>query len=201
MLTIREVAVLLGRSERTVRAQVARGDLPGKKRGGRWLVPRDALPLTEAQRQALQARCDQIRTEVERALPGRLASSARDRRRSLADLMAFERGRRLLAAMRASAGQDGDPAGADQARACLHQALLDLSVGFHEYNRPGRLAALTRTRAGLAQAGAHLLLEAGDPVIEPAAAWVRALEQEVLPPLAGLFRRAENLPRPARRAR
>ena len=49
-LTVREAAALMGRSARPVRAQVARGELPGVKRGGRWLIPRKALPLTEAQR-------------------------------------------------------------------------------------------------------------------------------------------------------
>ena len=53
-LTITEAATLLGRSPRTVRAQVARGELPGFKRGGQWVIRREALPLSEAQRAALQ---------------------------------------------------------------------------------------------------------------------------------------------------
>ena len=52
-LTITEAATLLGRSPRTVRAQVARGELPGFKRGGQWVIRREALPLSEAQRAAL----------------------------------------------------------------------------------------------------------------------------------------------------
>jgi len=64
-LTIREVATLLGRSSRTVRAQVARGEIPGVKRGRRWLVPRHNLPLTEAQRRSLQAKAETLqKTEL-----------------------------------------------------------------------------------------------------------------------------------------
>ena len=51
-LSITEAATLLGRSARTVRAQVARGELPGFKRGGQWVIRKEALPLSEAQRRA-----------------------------------------------------------------------------------------------------------------------------------------------------
>ena len=93
-LSIREVAVLLGRSPRTVRAQASRGDLPGVKRNGRWRIERRNLPLTEDQRRALQAKADTIRDTVEAALPSRMARSAGQRTRSIADLEAFRRGAR-----------------------------------------------------------------------------------------------------------
>lgn len=58
MLTVTEAAQLLGQSPRTVRARLARGDLPGRKRGGRWIVPRDVLPLSEAEHRRIQAQAD-----------------------------------------------------------------------------------------------------------------------------------------------
>lgn len=75
-LNVREAATLMGRSPRTVRAQLARGDLPGVKRQGQWRLQRRHLPLTEDQRRALQARAEGIRQLVEEALPGRTAATS-----------------------------------------------------------------------------------------------------------------------------
>ena len=77
-LSVREAATLMGRSPRTVRAQLARGELPGVKRGGRWRVQRRHLPLTEDQRRALQTKADGIRQLVDDALPGRTATTSTD---------------------------------------------------------------------------------------------------------------------------
>ncbi|HEY2294032.1 MAG TPA: helix-turn-helix domain-containing protein [Thermoanaerobaculia bacterium] len=68
-LSVREVATLLGRSSRTVRAQLARGELAGVKRNGRWRVARQSLPLTEAQRRSLQGKADALRQTVEDVFP------------------------------------------------------------------------------------------------------------------------------------
>lgn len=53
-LSVREAAVLTGRPPRTLRAQLARGEMPGVKRNGRWVVDRRHLPLTEDQRRRLE---------------------------------------------------------------------------------------------------------------------------------------------------
>lgn len=90
--------------ERAIRAQLARGDLPAVKRGGRWRIERRHLPLTEPQRKALQARADTVRQAVEEALPSRLARTPGQKSRSLADLDAFRHGARLLAELRADDG-------------------------------------------------------------------------------------------------
>lgn len=101
-LSVREVATLLGRSGRTVRAQLTRGELAGVKRNGRWRVARHSLPLTEAQRRSLQSKADALRQAVEEALPSRMAATPGQRSRSVADLDAFRSGARLLAAVRTS---------------------------------------------------------------------------------------------------
>lgn len=101
-ITVTEAAALLGRSVRTVRAQVARGELPGIKRGGQWFVNKAALPLTEPQRAAMQAKADTLRGALEQALPPRLARSGGSLRRGLADLDAFRLGAVLLAELRAA---------------------------------------------------------------------------------------------------
>ena len=85
-LSAREVATILGVSPRTIRARMARGELPGSKRHGRWWVDRRHLPLTEQQRRNLQGKAESVRRAVEGALPSRLAGHAGevglDRRRS-----------------------------------------------------------------------------------------------------------------------
>ena len=99
-LSVREAATILDRSSRTVRGQLARGELPGVKRHGRWYVDRRHLPLTESQRRTLQAKAGRIRQAVEEALPSRMARTSGDRSRSLVDLDAFRLGAELFAELR-----------------------------------------------------------------------------------------------------
>ncbi len=101
-LTIREAAALTGRSSRTLRAQLARGDLPGVKRNGRWCIDRRHLPLTETQRRSLQAKAESLRKAVDEALPSRMAKTLDHRAKSIVDLDAFRLGANLLAEIRSA---------------------------------------------------------------------------------------------------
>ncbi len=123
-LTVREAAVLLARKPRTIRAQLARGELPGKKRDGVWRLESRTLPLTEAQRGVLQRKADRVRQVVEGALPSRMAASAGQRSRSIADLDAFRRGAEVLADMRTASGPL-DGAIRERAATMVEEALPD----------------------------------------------------------------------------
>ena len=100
-LSVREAATLMGRSPRTVRSQLARGELRGVKRGGGWWVDRMHLPLTEAQREALLNKADGVRDAVEDALATRTGRRS-GRFHSVADLDAFRLGAEVLASFRAA---------------------------------------------------------------------------------------------------
>ena len=196
-LSAREAATLLGRNLRTVRGQLARGELPGAKRNGRWVLSREDLPLTESQRRTLQAKAGRVRRAVEDALPSRLARRQGDRSRSLADLDAFRLGAELLAEVRA----DGDSLGEKrraQVADMLEGGLLAVAEAAYQYDRDLKLAALNRARGDLSRAGAALLLEAGLMPGDPVARWVAALEREVLPAVAGFARWADGLGRARR---
>ncbi len=193
-LSVQEAATLLERSPRTVRHQLASGELPGHKRGGQWRIERRDLPLTEAQRAALQGRADRIRQTVEDALPSRMARSRGQRTRSIADLDAFRRGAAVLVDIRGASGHDsGDEPARERAAALLEQALLDLAEGVQLYDRQLKLAALNRSRAALARSAACLLLEAPIPPADPVFGWVSSIESEVIPAVAGFARWAERL--------
>jgi hypothetical protein len=83
-LTIRETATLLGRRARTLRAQVARGQIPAVKKDGRWSIPRRAVPLTDAQRAAMHGRAGEVREAVEAVLPSVTVRHPGQRTRSVA---------------------------------------------------------------------------------------------------------------------
>ena len=89
-----------------MRAQVARGELPGFKRGGQWVIRKEALPLSEAQRAALQQKAETLRGALEDALPPRLAERAGQTRRGLADLDAFTRCAALSRSLQAARPED-----------------------------------------------------------------------------------------------
>lgn len=190
-LSVREAATLTGRRPRTLRAQLARGELPGVKRNGRWLIQRRHLPLTEDQRRALQTKSTGIRRLVDEALPSRLARTHGQQMRSLADLETF---RRLLALRDRIAGDDRLPAeeGKRLGRHLRH-ALLDLGEAFHQFDREVKLAAVNRARARLSRLVAAMLADHGSPPAEPVFGWLCQLEQEVLPAVAGLARWIDRL--------
>lgn len=174
-LTIPEVATVLGLSERTVRRQLKAGELPGRKRGGRWVVARRALPLNAAQRRELQGKADTIREAVESALP----PAVRHRTvRALRELDVFEHASRTLMTL------EGPPA------ATLREGVLCLAEAHFEYDAGRKVARLRDARALFARTIALLEL-AGLP------AAADGLVADVLPRLAGLMRWAERLERSA----
>jgi excisionase family DNA binding protein len=82
LLSVAEAAELLGLTPRAVRGRLARGELPGRKQGRRWVIPRRALPLDAAAHRALLDRADHVREAVERALPSRGVARRQTRRHS-----------------------------------------------------------------------------------------------------------------------
>ncbi len=187
-LSVREVASVLDVSPRAVRAKLARGELAGKKQGGRWRVERGQLPLTETQRRRLQAQADQVRRVVEEALPSRMARSRGDRSRSVADIDAFRRGAEVLQEMRGPEQDALTETTRESAIAFLQEALLAFAEGVQLFDRTMKLEALNRARAHLARVAALLLLEGAIPPAEPVFSWVRAIEGEVIPAVAGFAR-------------
>ena len=162
-LTITEAATLLGRSPRTVRAQVARGELPGFKRGGQWVIRREALPLSEAQRAALQQKAETLRGALEDALPPRLAQTAGQTRRGLADLDAFRLCDALHLAVRAAEADDSPGVPLDRAARLLERAALSVAEASAQFDRDARRRALLRARAALGRVNGLLLLGAVNP--------------------------------------
>lgn len=197
-LSVREAAALMGRSPRTVRGQLARGDLPGRKRNGRWQVDRRHLPLNEDQRAALCGKAQRIRRAVETALPSRLAPTADHRYRSIADLDAFRRGTEILTEIRQATDDVVPAAVREPVEQLVDEGLLALAEAVQQFDREVKLEALKRTRAALARAVARLLVGCGIPPAEPARSWVVALEAEVVPAVAGFARWADNLGRSRR---
>jgi hypothetical protein len=68
-LSLAEAAIALGESERQVHYLIKTGRLVAKKgEGGRWFIDSDALPLSDAQRQAMAERAATARQAVEKAI-------------------------------------------------------------------------------------------------------------------------------------
>ncbi|MBI4881452.1 MAG: helix-turn-helix domain-containing protein [Planctomycetes bacterium] len=190
-LTLREAATLLGCNGRTLRARLARGDVPGQKRGSKWLIDSDAVPLTSEQRARLEGRAAEIRQTVEDQL-GRMLRGRRSRRRSLLDLDAYRAGSKLLRAA-AELPLSKDDAGLVRAR--LRAGMLSLAEGAHAFDPGDKVAAFRATRRCLSPALATVLLASSDPLPPAVEAWVVAMEQDMLPSIAGLLRWSEGLSR------
>ncbi len=189
-LSVKEAAAFMGRSQRTVRAQLARGELPGVKRDGRWWIERHQLPLTESQRRALQAKADDVRTAVENALPSRTARRSGDRSRSVADLDAFRLGADVLALLRAAEPGQLDEASRQRACESLERSLLALAEAALHFDRQAKRGAIDRCRSSLASTVGLLLLTGQDDTVT---GWARQLEDGMASAVAGFARWVDKL--------
>lgn len=192
-ISLREAATIIGRKPRTLRAQLARGEIPGNKRNGRWFIAYQDLPLNEMQRRRLQVQVQEIREAVEQALPSRLTKERNSRKRSLADLDTFNIGRELLLTMRSQLANTSLPIEILQKAICdVEYALTQISQGHHAFDPKEKLEKFQYGRNALSRAACHLLLHSGSSIKPPVLDWVVRIEGELLSSLAGLIRWAET---------
>ncbi len=181
-LSIREAATLLGKSARTVRNQVTAGKLEGFKRGGRWVIPRHALPLDAAQRRRMREKATVLRAAVEGALPSKGLR--------LDEIACFAIVRGVLHSMNECPSLREDPH-LDEATVALAQGLLWVGRGHYRFAREAKLEALRAARDAWSDAATHLSLTRVTPAGLPE--WRRALQSNALPQLGGLIRWADGL--------
>lgn len=151
------------------------GQLPATKAEGRWRIDESALPLTEPQRRALEARADAARRAFEGAVAPAEAiadSTTRSRFYSVTRLEAFTRGQALYRDARALLGDD-------PACGLLFAALDHLTRGCHSFRPEDKARCFTQARVQAATALTHILLGEGDA--EARSSLAERLEGEVLP--------------------
>lgn len=180
-LTLREAALLLSRSERTVRAQLARGELRGRKCGRSWLLRSEDLPLTASARSDLARRAEVAHEAVEASLPDRVRQARR--RLPIAELELFRLGRDFLGELRA--------------RLCLRplvgpfeSGLRDVVLARHEFDPVLAREALRNVRRSWSEVLFRLLTLEADEVV--GAELAQRLEQELLRRLGGMLRRSDD---------
>ncbi len=179
-LSLAQAAQLLGKSPRQVRYLIRTRRLAAKKEGGRWIIERDDLPLTAAQRRALERKRNELADVVETALGPRLETGKR--RYSVREMAAFQKGREAYRACR-------DALGADHcSTSALESSLVSVSRGCHRFLDGQKVDAYRDAREEAARAVALALLSED----EKADAVADLIEHELLPAVAGLIRRSEG---------
>jgi hypothetical protein len=187
ILSLPEVARLLGQTERQVRYLIKTGKLLAKKDGGRWVIEREALELSPGQERALSRRAQALSTEVDRALKPFLERGKKPSY-SVRDLAALTTCRALLVTARSLLDHQ------HLVLRSLELAIVELCRGCYRYHVPDKRAAYQAAREQVCEALAGLLI-ASDRAPENAAALdalAQQVEAELLPALAGLLRRIER---------
>lgn len=188
-LSIREVATVLGKSERQVRYLVRQGSLPARKEANRWRIASEDLPIDDSRRETLRQRLDAARGEIESALDPvakALAEAGDDKgeaneRYSVRRLSAFETGREIYRDLLGASV-------AEPARTALFETLVQLTQGCHAFHSEEKAEHFRSARRHAASAIAHLFLaadEGGEPFGE-------RLEQELIPKISGLVASQEK---------
>ncbi len=193
LLSIREAALITGTSQRTLRGQLARGELAGRKQAGRWMIEKHSLPLTDSQRATVQARAEEVREAVNEALPSRNGRHAQDRRRSVLDMDAYRAGGSVLAEL--AALQIAVPSSSDLGRTttAVETALLRLAEATYAYAAEDKITALRGARAEVSRAVGWLFMRPPADFASKFHAMAIRLETEVLGPIGGLIKWAEGL--------
>jgi len=190
-LTLREAAARLQVRPRTLRDRIRRGEQPAYKRGRQWMIRPADLPLTEAQRAAVQSGDVVLHGAVDAAIPRHLKSKLGAT--TLDQLDVFTAGRALLAELRAAGGHE-------EAAAALRSALHGVAIGHHRFAPKAKVEAFEQARGDLSRAVADLWLdpeasaEATRWASAEATRWASAIEARVIPRLGGLIRWSETLP-------
>jgi hypothetical protein len=156
--------------------------LKARKDGGRWVVPREELPLSDAA--VARGLADQARLKgvLETALGTPAGPAGAKRRYSVNDLKVFGIGRTLLASLREALGE--------QAKATGHIAssLALITCGCHTFQKRDKVVYLQRAREQVCYGLAALLLAEQEQVRSLA----EPIESEMLPALGGVIRSAER---------
>lgn len=177
-LTLAEAAQRLGKSERQLRYKIEQGQITATKRGGRWFLESEDLPLSEGQRQAVARKEQKLRAAVEDSLGLEKAK----KRYSVRDLKAFQIAlptyQRCLEAL-------GNEHTASRA---LHRTLDLLSRGCHRFDSAEKAAAYREARDAASTAVCELVLSGG----EAGERLANEIEQELMAAIAGLLRRVEG---------
>jgi excisionase family DNA binding protein len=178
LLSLTQAAQLLGKSRRQIEYLIKQGRLRATKNGGRWQVDEADLPLSPGQRQAIGRRAAGLRQAAAEVLDG----TAPRPRYSMADLHVFASLKTVWQNAEERLATD------HPARGHLRAALDQIAIGCHRYLRRDKALAYHAARDALSLAACALLLD-DDPERVGMAA---GIEQEVIPALAGLLRRAEG---------
>ncbi|MCK6529908.1 helix-turn-helix domain-containing protein [Myxococcota bacterium] len=180
-LSLADAARLLGQSERQVRYLIQTGRLAALKVAGRWVIERDALPLTEGQGRARERRAADLVDAVQEALGPHLRPDGR-RSFSVREMLAFQS---AVGPWRATR----DLLGTEHAATLeLETAAIRISQGCHRFHHRDKSGAFRDARELAATAVARLYLD-GRPGAEEIGA---SVEERLLPQLSGLLRRAER---------
>lgn len=174
-LSLDEAAVELGVTARQVRYLIQTGRLPATKRQGRWTIRREDLPLRDGAARAETRHGAQLRATVEQVL----GPSENRRRYSMMDMRAFLLGVPLLRELCRELG-------ATHAAATQLALVMDLlAVGCHRFEKQSKIEAYSAARDAASRCACALYLD--DKV-----GFAVRVEQDILPCLAGLLRRAER---------
>ena len=182
-LSLQEAMQILGKTRRQVLYMIEQGRLPARKVGGRWVIERADVQVDEAVQQRTTQKQARFKAVIEDALtPGQ------ERRYTLRDLKAVQVATPIYREM--AARGDGWSKAAAHMRTCLDQ----LAVGCHRYDRQEKTLAYRAARDAASLAAMELLLHTD---AKPEDGLLDAIEQELMPAVAGLLRRSERRGRAA----
>ncbi len=187
-LSLSEAADLLGKSVRQLRYAIKKNELPARKKGGRWVIDSEVLPLSNAQRTAAAMRLKNLQDAADEAISpvGRSVGKVKKGRYySVRDLRAYKSGIIIYKETSLRLGEE------HPASRLLEDSLTALCRGCHEYQPNNKSLHYNEARKAAASAVIQLLIKNGADEsmrIE----FADRIEQDYIPFLSSLVRSTEK---------
>ena len=199
-LTVKDAAALLGKSPRTIRHLAQSGKLPAKRKGGRWVIDRDALDSrVEIQAEARGEQLELVRGRLNSALDAAKPPSPDGTKRDFYSVRDMKTYAVAIAQLTEIVHVRETHAEIAPALECAETALRDclrmISEGCHPFQPQTKIDRYVRARGHACVAIADLLAFNAvrqQPELTPL---VDRIERDLLRSLRGLIRRAEKIRR------
>ncbi|MBN2054536.1 helix-turn-helix domain-containing protein [bacterium] len=160
VLGVREIAVLIGRSERQVRNMLQHGIIKGRKRGKVWLARRvDVLQVFPELQDELMAKAEAIRSATEEVLERKVKKAAQRPFRSFRDLRIITTAvacHKALDNLISTTDDDSPFKSLLAIQNNLTEGITFLAVGYHEFHKAKKNEQYLRARETFSAAAAML---------------------------------------------
>jgi len=186
-LKLKEVANLLGKSERQIRYMIKKGELKAIKKDGQWSIDRECLPFSVKQILTINRKREIFTDGIDKVV-NKLAIK---KEYTFTDLRSFQLSYALYREFLNQDGQDGKDL-QDNFNVQLGKVFVCLASGYHSFDTQDKIREYKRAKLELCQLLVNLFTKNHQKPSQPLAKAMNTIEKDIIPSINGLIRAIEK---------